>query len=72
MVRFIETFKPLIKFLPVIKPPERKVAFNEKLFWTGIVLIIYLIMAEIPLYGMGQRGARIQRIGPFLQVPVKF
>lgn len=57
MVRFIETFKPLIQFLPVIRPPERKVAFNEKLFWTGIVLIIYLIMTEIPLYGMGQRGA---------------
>ncbi len=57
MVRFIETFKPLIRFLPVIKSPERKVAFNEKLFWTGIVLIVYLIMTEIPLYGIGQRGA---------------
>ncbi len=57
MVRFIETFKPLIRYLPEIKAPDRRVAFNEKLFWTGIVLVIYLIMAEVPLYGVGGAGA---------------
>jgi len=34
------------------KAPERRVGFNEKLFWTAMVLIIYLIMTEIPLYGI--------------------
>ena len=57
MVRFIETFKPLIRFLPEIKRPDRKVAFNEKLFWTGIALIMFFIMSEVPLYGMGLGGA---------------
>ncbi|MBS7648043.1 MAG: preprotein translocase subunit SecY [Candidatus Bathyarchaeia archaeon] len=57
MPRFIELFKPLGKFFPNISPPERKVSFNEKLFWTAMVLIIYLIMSEIPLFGVG-KGAQ--------------
>jgi len=50
--RFLNLFKPLGRILPEIKKPERKVKFNEKLFWTGLVLIIFLVMTEIPLYGL--------------------
>jgi protein transport protein SEC61 subunit alpha len=50
--RFLSLFKPLARVLPEIKVPERKVGFNEKIFWTAIVLIVYLVMSEIPLYGI--------------------
>ena len=50
--RFLSLFKPIGRVLPEIKKPERKVSFNEKIFWTGLVLIIYLVMAQIPLYGV--------------------
>ncbi len=50
--RFLSLFKPLARILPEIKVPERKVGFNEKIFWTAIVLIVYLVMSEIPLYGI--------------------
>ncbi len=50
--RFLSLFKPLGRVLPEIKVPERKVGFNEKLFWTAIVLIVYLVMSEISLYGI--------------------
>jgi preprotein translocase SecY subunit len=50
--RFLNLFKPVGRVLPEIKLPERKVSFNEKIFWTGLVLIVYLVMAEIPLYGI--------------------
>ncbi|MCK4439460.1 preprotein translocase subunit SecY [Candidatus Bathyarchaeota archaeon] len=50
--RFLNLFKPIARILPEIKAPERRVRFNEKLFWTAMVLIIYLIMTEIPLYGI--------------------
>ena len=50
--RFLRLFKPLGRVLPEIKVPERKVSFNEKIFWTALVLIIYLIMSEISLYGI--------------------
>ncbi|MFQ5998305.1 MAG: hypothetical protein ACE5KO_03275, partial [Candidatus Bathyarchaeia archaeon] len=43
--------------LPEIRKPIRKVAFNEKIFWTGLIVVIYLVMSEIPLYGVsGQQG----------------
>ncbi len=51
MVRFIELFKPLARFFPNISAPDRKVAFNEKIFWTAMALIIYFVMSHTPLYG---------------------
>jgi len=50
--RFLNLFKPIARFLPEIKTPERKVGFNEKLFWTAIVLVVYLVMTEVSLYGV--------------------
>src|SRR5512135_703691 len=50
--RFLSLFKPLGRILPEIKVPARKVSFNEKIFWTAIVLIVYLVMSEISLYGV--------------------
>jgi preprotein translocase SecY subunit len=50
--RFLNLFKPIGRILPEIKVPERKVGFNEKIFWTAIVLIVYLVMSEISLYGI--------------------
>lgn len=58
MVRFIELFKPLSRFALNIRPPDRKVAFNEKVFWTAIALIIYLVMSHIPLFGTAARSAQ--------------
>jgi preprotein translocase SecY subunit len=50
--RFLGLFKPLSRATPEIKPPERKVGFNEKLFWTGLALALYLVMTEVPIYGL--------------------
>jgi protein transport protein SEC61 subunit alpha len=50
--RFLSLFKPIGRVLPEIKKPERKVSFNEKIFWTALVLIIFLVMTEIPLFGI--------------------
>jgi len=46
--------------------PTGRVSFNEKLFWTGIVLIVYLVMRLIPLWGVGQTGSQ----DPFLPIRV--
>ena len=54
--RFLSIFKPIGRVLPEIKKPERKVSFNEKIFWTALVLIVYLVMSEVPLYGIGGTG----------------
>jgi len=51
--RFLKAFEPLIRIMPEVRSPERRVNFNERLFWTGIALIIFLVMSEVPLYGLG-------------------
>ncbi len=56
MGRFLDVFRPISRFMPEVKRPERRVPFNTKLLWTGVALIIYLIMSEIPLYGIAPRA----------------
>ncbi|MCW4006941.1 MAG: preprotein translocase subunit SecY [Candidatus Bathyarchaeota archaeon] len=55
--RFLNLFKPIGRILPEIKVPERKVKFNEKIFWTALVLIIFLVMSEVPLYGISSQSS---------------
>jgi len=50
--RFLSLFKPVARVIPEIKLPERRVRFNEKIFWTGLILILFLVMSEVPLYGI--------------------
>jgi len=54
--RFLSLFGPLSRFLPEVNSPTRKVSFNEKLFWTAMALIIYLVMSEISLFNIGGEG----------------
>ncbi len=54
--RFLNFFAPVCRLMPEVKAPERRVGFNEKLAWTGLVLVIYLIMTEIPIYGAVPKG----------------
>ena len=38
--------------MPEVKQPDREVSFKEKLIWTAVALIIYLIMSNTQLYGV--------------------
>ena len=37
---------------PEIDRPKRHVALKEKFAWTGVALLLYFVMAEIPLFGI--------------------
>lgn len=50
--RFLKFFSPFVRAMPEIKNPQREVSFKEKFIWTAVVLIIYLIMGNIRLYGI--------------------
>jgi len=52
MSRFLDLMEPITKYLPEIPKPIRKLSLREKVLWTGIVLAIYLVMAQIPLFGV--------------------
>jgi len=44
--------RPFQPFLPNVEEPIRKIGLNDKLIWTFIGLLIYLICCQIPLYGV--------------------
>ncbi|MFX1502064.1 MAG: preprotein translocase subunit SecY [Promethearchaeota archaeon] len=52
--KFLRFFTPFVKVMPEIKQPQREVSFKEKFIWTALVLIIYLILSNIPLYGISK------------------
>ncbi|MEP0825366.1 MAG: preprotein translocase subunit SecY [Nitrososphaera sp.] len=47
--RFI---KAASAYVPQVPKPKKKISLTEKFVWTGIALFAYLIMAQIPLYGV--------------------
>jgi len=47
-------FHDIINNLPEItKPTQKRLPFNEKLKWTGIILVLFYVLGMIPLYGLG-------------------
>ncbi|KAL8676643.1 MAG: hypothetical protein Q9186_006854 [Xanthomendoza sp. 1 TL-2023] len=51
-VRFLDLIKPFTPLLPEVAAPETKIPFNQKLMWTGLTLLIFLVMSQMPLYGI--------------------
>ncbi|EEB07245.1 translocon alpha subunit Sec61 [Schizosaccharomyces japonicus yFS275] len=51
-LRFLDLVKPFAPFLPEIAAPERKIPFKQKLLWTSVTLLIFLVMSQVPLYGI--------------------
>jgi preprotein translocase SecY subunit len=51
-----DSIKTFSSILPEIPKPIRKPSFKERIIWTAIALVLYLIMAEIPLYGVRTQG----------------
>lgn len=42
----------IFEYLPEVSKTKYKLSFNEKLKWTGIVLALYFILGQIPLFGL--------------------
>lgn len=68
MPRLVEIMEPLARFLPEVSKPKRKLTLRERLIWTGVVLTIYFVMSQTPLYGL-VRGAGYD---PFLYMRMLF
>src|SRR5919205_3565326 len=44
--------KKISAYIPQVEKPKKKITLTEKLVWSGIALFAYLIMGQIPLYGV--------------------
>lgn len=67
MTPWYESIEPLLRVLPEVPRPERSLSLRTRLFWTGIVLLLYLIMCQIPLYGISWTPSVYERFF-FLQI----
>ena len=43
----LEVLEPIFKVIPEVKSPVHREDFNEKLKWTGMVLVLYFILTHI-------------------------
>jgi protein transport protein SEC61 subunit alpha len=44
--------KTISRYVPQVEKPKKKIPLSEKLIWSGIAVLLYLIMGQIPLYGV--------------------
>src|ERR671918_1098888 len=49
---FRRVVKTASRYIPQVEKPKKKLTLTEKFVWCGIALFIYLIMGQIPLYGV--------------------
>ncbi len=45
-------WESIFQLLPGVEHPKKKLTLNERLKWTGIILILYFILIEIKVYGI--------------------
>ena len=53
---FIDLLGKIAYYLPSVKKPERRPSLYERLAWTGAVLLMFLIMGNVPLFGIPQEA----------------
>src|SRR5919112_1169075 len=49
---FRRIIKATSRYIPQVEKPKKKISLTEKFVWCGIALFAYLIMGQIPLYGV--------------------
>ncbi len=57
----------IASYLPSIKEPEKEQSLKQMLIWTGIVLLVYFLLSEVPVYGAEDAAVEqaLQRLATF-------
>lgn len=59
------SYDSFLKKLPGVASPLKKLTFTEKIKWTGLILLIYLLMTQVVVYGVNT--ANVPRL-QFLEI----
>ncbi|MEM0083478.1 MAG: preprotein translocase subunit SecY [Candidatus Nezhaarchaeales archaeon] len=62
MVDVRSVIEKAASFVPRVQKPIRKVGFGERIVWTAIVLTIFLVMGQVPLYGIPRESQSFQEL----------
>lgn len=58
----LDAMAKIATYTPTVEKPKTKPGLYERLFWTALALIIYLIMANTPLYGVPLSATQGQQL----------
>ena len=50
--KVLNYIRPIAGFLPEVEKPARQIQLKQKLIWTLLALLIFLVCSQIPLYGI--------------------
>ena len=51
-MRLLDVVRPALNFLPEVEKPHKRPEFNDKILWTAWSVFIYLIILNLPLFGI--------------------
>eukprot|EP00996_Jenningsia_fusiforme_P000459 NODE_1402_length_1550_cov_130.055296_g1263_i0.p1 GENE.NODE_1402_length_1550_cov_130.055296_g1263_i0~~NODE_1402_length_1550_cov_130.055296_g1263_i0.p1 ORF type:complete len:496 (-),score=97.78 NODE_1402_length_1550_cov_130.055296_g1263_i0:63-1490(-) len=51
-MRFLHLVKPFVAYLPEVASPEKKIKFQDRLLWTALVLFLFLVCCQVPVFGI--------------------
>ena len=51
-MRLLDVVRPALSFLPEVECPIKRPEFNDKILWTAWSCFIYLIICNLPLFGI--------------------
>jgi len=49
---FLDALTPIFRLLPEVRMPEKEPNLKQKLFWSGIVLVLFFILGRIQVIGI--------------------
>lgn len=64
----IDAIGKIAYFLPSVKKPVRKPSLYERLAWTGLILVIFLVMANVTLYGIPSEAIVQSQLGVLMLI----
>ena len=50
--RVLKALTPVMKLIPEVTEADRRIPMKDRLIWTVITLLLFLICSQIPLYGI--------------------
>ena len=56
-IRVLSLIRPALQYIPELPQLNTKISMKDRMIWTVIVLLIFLVCSQIPLYGIAKMGA---------------
>jgi protein transport protein SEC61 subunit alpha len=56
-IRVLSLVRPVLQFLPEVPALTQRISLRDRALWTVVVLLIFLVCSQVPLYGIAKMGS---------------